>query len=219
MANLLASIASIASNNSQTAVIVPSEVEALTITYQQLIADVRSFQSKLAALGVGAGSAVSIALPNSYEFVVAFLAASSQRAIAAPLNPGYKQAEFEFYIGDLSSVIVLVPQHDVQRNEAVFRAARTYSAAIAECYWDGHGIALDIIDDGKLAELGAQQIQTARLDDVALVLHTSGTTGKPKAVSACINLPMNISNKTDKIFLGVDKVPLTHQNLIRTMGM
>lgn len=193
MANLLAPIVSVASNKSQTAIIVPNEVEALIINYRRLVADVRSFQSKLATLGVRAGSAVSIALPNSYEFVVAFLAASSQRAIAAPLNPGYKQPEFEFYIGDLSSVIVLVPQNAFQRDEEAVRAARTHSVAIAECYWDGHGVALDIKDHGNLADLGAQQIQAARPDDVALVLHTSGTTGKPKAVSARINLPMNKS--------------------------
>ena len=77
-----------------TAIIVPGH-PAITISYQRLTADVKSFQHKLAALGVRPEYAVSIALPNSYEFIVAFIAASWQRAIAAPLNPAYKQSEFE----------------------------------------------------------------------------------------------------------------------------
>ena len=80
-----------------TAVIVPGSA-ALTVSYQKLTADVKAFQQKLAQVGVSAEAAVSIALPNTYEFIVSFIAASWQRAIAAPLNPAYKQSEFEFYI-------------------------------------------------------------------------------------------------------------------------
>ncbi|KAK5110092.1 hypothetical protein LTR16_005657, partial [Cryomyces antarcticus] len=86
-----------------TAIIIPDKDRSLTVSYDQLTAEVASFQQKLAKLGVTPEAAVSIALPNSYPFIVAFLAAAWQRAIAAPLNPAYKQSEFEFYIDDLSS--------------------------------------------------------------------------------------------------------------------
>ncbi len=85
---------SFSETSSATAIIVPSKPKALTISYKQLTRDVLEFQSKLAELGIGHGDAVSIALPNTYEFIVSFLATSYQRAIAAPLNPAYKQAEF-----------------------------------------------------------------------------------------------------------------------------
>ena len=84
-------------DSSAIAIIVPAEHSPLTSTYQQLNNEISDFQKKLAKLGVGPGDAVSIALENSYEFIVSFLAASWQRAIAAPLNPTYKQDEFEFY--------------------------------------------------------------------------------------------------------------------------
>ena len=165
------------------AIIVPDKSNPLIITYHRLSAEVLSFQKKLAKLGVTPQAAVSIALPNSYAFIIAFLAASWQRAIAAPLNSAYKQDEFEFYIDDLSSAVALVPQDAYKQDGPAVRAARKYNAAIAECYWNGHDIILDVKDAGKLSGKGNQRVETAQPDDVALVLHTSGTTGRPKAVS------------------------------------
>ena len=172
----------IPSTGSSTAIIVPGKPNALTISYQRLSSHVSGFQKKLAKLGITPQAAVSIALPNTYEFIVAFLAASWQRAIAAPLNPAYKQDEFEFYIDDLSSAVALVPEHSFQSDGPAVRAARKHRAAIAECYWNGHEVVLDVKEMGRLVGKGDQQIEEAEPDDVALVLHTSGTTGRPKAV-------------------------------------
>jgi acyl-CoA synthetase (AMP-forming)/AMP-acid ligase II len=52
-----------------TAVIVPG-ASPLSVSFTQLNAEIRSFQQKLAKLGIGHGAAVSIALINSYEFIV-----------------------------------------------------------------------------------------------------------------------------------------------------
>jgi acyl-CoA synthetase (AMP-forming)/AMP-acid ligase II len=108
------------------------------------------------------------------------------------LNPAYKQSEFEFYIDDLSSAIALVPKGAFAQDAAAVRAARKYNAAIAECYYNGTEVVLDVKEPGKLGGKSAP-LESAQPDDVALVLHTSGTTGRPKAV------------------------PLTHRNLLRTM--
>ena len=189
----MATLANSFSASDNPAIIVPGKPQALTISYRRLTQDILSFQGRLAQLGITPSAAVSIALPNSYAFIVAFLAAGFQRAIAAPLNSAYKQDEFEFYIDDLSSAVTLVPQGAVHRDGAAVRAARKYSAAIAECYWDGSQVVLDVKEEGKLAGKGNVRLEQAQPDDVALVLHTSGTTGRPKAV------------------------PLTHRNLTRTM--
>src|ERR1700755_721308 len=52
-----------------TAVIVPGKAP-LTVSFSQLSAEISSFQNKLAKLGISRGAAVSIALPNTYEFIV-----------------------------------------------------------------------------------------------------------------------------------------------------
>jgi len=180
------------------AVIVPARpgVEAVTVSYQDLAAEVASFQRKLAAIGLSLGSPVSIATINSYEFIVSFLAASWQRGVAAPLNPAYKQDEFEFYIEDVKSAIVLVPKGTYQIDSPAVKAARKFKAAIAECYWDTakQEVALDVKELGQLEGKAAQAVLKPEPEDVALVLHTSGTTSRPKVV------------------------PLSHRNLTRTMG-
>jgi acyl-CoA synthetase (AMP-forming)/AMP-acid ligase II len=204
----------------------PPSAAALTVSYERLTAAVRSFQEQLAAALDDSGShdtnksqaAVALALPNSLEFVVAFLGTAAQRAIAAPLNPAFKQDEFEFYIGDLRAALVAVPrgaaaaaaaaeqqqqpQQQGQQEQkidgsAAVLAARKLNVTVAECYWDdtAERVVLDVTSNGEsdggghsVAGHGEASItaavETARADDIALVLHTSGTTGKPKMVSS-----------------------------------
>lgn len=177
------------------ALIIPGEKnQDLTLSHAQLHDLVAKVQQDLAHLGIKQGSACSIALPNSMELIVAFLAATWQRGIAAPLNPAYKQEEFEFYIEDLGSDVVIIPRGACTEEGHAVKAARKYEAAIAECYWDGTTVVVDVKEKGKMADAEKQEVLEAQKDDVALVLHTSGTTGRPKAV------------------------PLTHENLLASIG-
>lgn len=157
-----------------TAVIVPSKPNALTVSYKDLVAECSSFQRKLAAIGIGHASPVSIAVVNSYELIVSFEATAWQRGIAAPLNPAYKQDEFEFYIEDIKSALVLVPRGAYEADAAAVRAAKKFNAAVAECYWDEakKEVALDVKDLGGLKGKGKQEVLRPQSDDVALVLHT-----------------------------------------------
>lgn len=157
-----------------TAVVIPSKPRALAVTYRDLRAECASFQRKLAALGIGHGAPVSIATVNSYEFIVSFLATSWQRAVAAPLNPAYKQDEFEFYIDDVKSALVLVPRGAYAAGAPAVRAAKKFNAAIAECYWDDarREVALDVKDPGQLKGRSRENVLEPQADDVALVLHT-----------------------------------------------
>ena len=162
--------------SSATAVIVPAsgpDTKPLEVSYLDLVSEVSRYQAKLAALGIGRGAPVSIATVNSYEFIVAFLASAWQRAIAAPLNPAYKQDEFEFYIEDVKSAIVLVPRGAFAADAPAVRAARKFNAAIAESYWDAERgeVALDVKEFGALKG-GPLPSLWPKQHDVALILHT-----------------------------------------------
>ena len=166
------------------ALIIPSKPDSVIVSYRQFHAQVWNFQRNLAQLGLRSQDAVTIILPNCYEFAVAFLAISWQRAIAAPLNPAYQEDEFGFYIEDIKSALVIVPRGAFAQNHAGVRAARRHEVAIVECFWDGNQVILDMKYQVNLT--GKENTMNARAlaSDIALVLHTSGTTAKPKAVSS-----------------------------------
>ncbi|KAL8756933.1 MAG: hypothetical protein Q9184_004347 [Pyrenodesmia sp. 2 TL-2023] len=146
---------------SSAAIVIPCKPRASVFSFDNLGIHVSGFQQKLAHLGIAPHNAVSIALPNSYEFAVAFLATARQRAIAAPLNPAYEYDEFEFYIDDLKSSVILVPEGSYRRNDPAVRAARKYKAAIAECFWDGREVAMEVKHLGDMAHARIQHLCTA----------------------------------------------------------
>lgn len=170
------------SANDSPAIIVPGN-PSVTVSRRELRQQVEEVQERLAQLGLALGSTVAICLPNSLAFAAAFLATTWQRSAAAPLNPAYTQDEIEFYIDDLGASAVFVPRDAYRKEVAAVRAARKYGAAIVECYSSEGKLVFDVKETGKLASHGAKSLEKPREEEIALVLHTSGTTGRPKAAS------------------------------------
>ncbi len=90
----------------RTAIILPEA--GIRLTYAQLRDQVMTMADALAALGIGPGDRVATVLPNGLPAIVSFLAASIA-GTAAPLNPGYRQEEFAFFLEDTSAKILLCP--------------------------------------------------------------------------------------------------------------
>lgn len=158
------------SSASTTAIIIPGNPSSQAISYAQLSTHVSQLQGDFASLGIPPQAAVSIALPNSYEFVVAFLAAAWQRAVVAPLNPAYRQEEFEFYLKDLKSIVLLLPKGAFEKKGPAVRAASREGTAVAECFWDGTRLALEVKGDGKLAASKPRAVERPLSNDIALVV-------------------------------------------------
>ena len=80
---------------------------ARPLTYAELRALMDRTVARLNELGVGRGDRVAIVLPNGPEMATAFLAVAAA-ATSAPLNPAYRQDEFEFYMDDLGAKALIV---------------------------------------------------------------------------------------------------------------
>jgi acyl-CoA synthetase (AMP-forming)/AMP-acid ligase II len=144
------------------------------LTYRELREQVDAAAEYLAQLGVGRDDRVALVMPNSVESIVLFLAASIA-GTAAPLNAAYKEEEFRFYLQDTGARVLVVPRG---QGEAA-RRAMPAAMRMVEVAMDGHG-RLKIESDAPRDR--SRTAGSPDDDDVALVLHTSGTTSRPKLV-------------------------------------
>ena len=150
------------------------------LTFGDLRRQVVETVAALNALGFGRGDAVSIVLPNGPEMATSFLSVASG-CTSAPLNPAYKEDEFAFYLADLNAKALIV--------EAGQPSPAIEVAADAE----HPGPRLSGRSSGPAGRFTCaaptaptshrwRQPDFAQPDDIALVLHTSGTTSRPKQV-------------------------------------
>ena len=147
------------------------------LAYADLRALIDRSAADLNGFGIGRGDAVAIVLPNGPEMAAAFLGVATA-ATAAPLNPAYRPDEFEFYLADLEARAVVVQAGDDSPVRDV--AARLGLPLIElEPRPDGPAGAFDLRADRRAT---AARPGPAEPGDVALVLHTSGTTSRPKIV-------------------------------------
>jgi acyl-CoA synthetase (AMP-forming)/AMP-acid ligase II len=190
----------------RTAVIIPEQ--NVHITYRNLRQQVEAVAGQLAAAGVGRGDRVGIALPNGLPTIVAFLAASLA-GTAAPLNAGYKEEEFRFYLEDTNAKVLLLPPDGVDEAR---RAAGDRVPIL--------GVEMDAAGTVSLAGARPGRAVPASVDDVALILHTSGSTGRPKRVPLSHrNLSISAGNVARSYALTQDDVSLCVMPLFHVHGL
>ena len=146
------------------------------LTYGGLREQVARTGEALGKAGIGAGERVAIVLANGPEMAAAFLGVAAH-ATAAPLNPAYRTDEFAFYLEDLRARALIL---EAGADGAAVEAAKRVGVPIigltpahgagAGCFTLDAPAGMDAANDGDGA------------DDAALVLHTSGTTSRPKIV-------------------------------------
>jgi oxalate---CoA ligase len=190
-----------------TAIILPES--GIRISYAQLRDQVRSLAGALAASGVRRGDRVGMALPNGLPTIVAFLAAS-EVGTAAPLNPGYKEEEFKFYLEDTNAKLLLLPPEGL--DDARKAAGDTYRVINVE---------MDAAGTVSLSGTpGGGAYDAPALNDVALILHTSGSTGRPKRVPLShANLSISAYNVAATYDLGPADVAMCVMPLFHVHGL
>jgi acyl-CoA synthetase (AMP-forming)/AMP-acid ligase II len=173
---------------------------------------VATLAALLGGSGLREGDRLAIVLPNGVEYLACFLAVASARLVAAPLNPAYKAEEFRFYLEDAGARAVLVPPED----HPVRGVARDLGLPIWTASTDARG---NVCLEG--AGLGAsREPQPPRPDDVALFLHTSGTTSRPKGVPLThANLMTSVGNIARHYALGPSDIGLVVMPLFHVHGL
>jgi acyl-CoA synthetase (AMP-forming)/AMP-acid ligase II len=176
---------------------------------RRLIADVAG---SLASRDIGPGDRVGIVLDNGPEMAAAFLAIGSA-ATAAPLNPTYRAEEFEFYLTDLGAKLLVV---GAGKDTPAIGVAQKLGVPIARLVAHperGAGTFSLEFDGGPGTP---KPVRAATPDDIALVLHTSGTTSRPKIVPlAHKNIAASAANIRNTLSLtandrGLVIMPLFH---------
>ena len=160
-------------------------MDDLALTYSQLRESAGRVTSLLASLGVVPGDRVGVMLPNVPAFPVAFYGALGAGATVVPMNPLLKNREVAYYLGD-SGAKVLFAWH-----EAAVEAAKGAAGTGTQV--------LEVDEPGMGALLAGLTPAPPAADqaggDDAVILYTSGTTGRPKGAE------------------------LTHANLARNAGL
>ncbi|EDO17563.1 hypothetical protein Kpol_534p44 [Vanderwaltozyma polyspora DSM 70294] len=166
---------------------------------------------------VGRQSSIAISMRNGLEFIVAFLGTTMDAKIGAPLNSQYKSEEFDFYLNDLKSKVICVSKGTVANSTKaeIVKSAKKFDCFIAELSFnkerfrveydiyspkDGYNkLVYSSLNNARFVNHNATHFPGfARSSDVALILHTSGTTSKPKTVPLLhlniVRSTLNISN-------------------------
>ena len=143
------------------------------LSYKDLKLFINKISKQLAGNGLSNKDRAAIVLPNGPYMASSFLAISSYMS-AAPLNPSYKSEEYEFYLKDLNPKIVLVEKNS---ENPVVDVAKKLKIELCEINpeKDGPSGIFNIYEKESEYSLPDE-------NDEALVLHTSGTTSRPKIV-------------------------------------
>lgn len=148
-----------------------------TLTHGGLRDLIGATAAALHARGIGRGDRVAIVLPNGPEMATSFVAVAAS-ASTAPLNPAYRADELDFYLTDIGAKAILVSADE--SGPAVTVAERLGIAVLRLVVPAGAPAGSFVIEGPAVGPQAAPDM--AGDGDIALLLHTSGTTSRPKLV-------------------------------------
>lgn len=149
------------------------------ISYRELDEQVDRFAAALAGLGIIKGTKVAILLGNCPEFMITYYAIARLGAVSVPINPTYTPGELQFIMSDagVEAAVAVAPM------APLFQAMGKALPALKHVILTGVDQAVGVYSfSALLASAPSKVVAQVNIseDDLAVVLYTSGTTGKPK---------------------------------------
>ncbi|MBX3295509.1 MAG: AMP-binding protein [Acidobacteria bacterium] len=188
-----------------------SEADGRKWTYAEFDSAVNRTANMLLARGIAKGDVVSLLLPNSAEYIIAYFACWKIGALAGPVNSLLKAEEVEWVVANSRSKMLM-----------------TDDAILSSGGLSGVGKGIEVITNWPPADAGGSDTVAELnidVDDEAVIIYTSGTTGKPKG---CLlthgNLIANARQITEWLGFGPEDrlltvMPLFHMNAVTVTTM
>ncbi|MBW4708212.1 acyl--CoA ligase [Roseobacter sp. YSTF-M11] len=168
------------------------------MTYECLRDLAHEVADALHGMGIGKGDRVAIVLPNGPEMAAAFVSIA-QVATTAPLNPAYREEEYAFYLSDLKAkALVVAEDYD---GAALGAAEKAGMMVIRLRVPVGSPAGYFTLSSEHSGIVGKKDVSP---DDVALILHTSGTTSRPKIVPL---LQSNVAASAEHVRMSLNLTP------------
>ena len=191
----------------------PDQVAIRADEYELTYAGLDDATARVAAAlrekGLQVGDRVAVMLPNIAAFAILYFAILRAGGVAVPMNPLLKAREVEFYLTDSGARLIFVASASV---DEVTRGAEPTGAEVvvvsshAAELIDGHDPLTEVVDRAD--------------DDTAVILYTSGTTGRPKGAELTHhNLARNAAVTVETLVqLGPDDVVMGCLPLFHVFG-
>ena len=211
-----------------------SEADGRRFTYAEFAAAVDRAARLLVSTGVSQGDVVSLLLPNSVEYIIAYFACWQLGAIAGPVNSLLKAQEIAFVISDSETKTLLVHPDFLPTVESIsselpglrevvrFDDEAAATGNFAEDTGGSKGVSKEGSTNLSLSDEVGPEINS---DSEAIIIYTSGTTGKPKG---CLLTHGNLIANAQQIsqWLGFTEsdrlltlMPLFHMNAVSVTTM
>lgn len=196
-----------------------SEADGRKFTYAEFASAVDRAARLLTSHGIGKGDVVSLLMPNSAEYIIAYFACWKLGALAGPVNSLLKAEEIEFVMNNSEAKAILINSEFKERIDPI-RAQLPYLKSVIT-FDDETAATYDVAETPE----GTTPTGNLGHDDDAIIIYTSGTTGKPKG---CLlthgNLIANAKqisdwlgfNETDRL---LSLMPLFHMNAVSVTTM
>ena len=183
------------------------------MTYRELWLRARRYAAVLRDQGIGPGDRVALLLPNGLEFPPAYFGALALGASVVPVHALLKATEIEYVLHDSGARVLICASQLLDEGR---KAAETTGTPLLTVRSDEESGAprLDVLAEQATPISGYIPREA---DDIAVILYTSGTTGRPKgAMLTHLNIVMNVGVgmlspfdfQADDVLLGC--LPLFH---------